>query len=116
MAKDPKGHGSNSRGKPIAGHPYHFKSDAELRYIAKDASEAARATRGMTQYDPNSHQRIDTEGKYLDQANNAASVLGYRARGGKQDQHPKSNEHAAAILASGPKSDPVPVHPSQKWS
>lgn len=84
--KDAKGHGSNGKGggMPIPGHDYHTKTDAQLRYIAKDASDAAKATRGMSMYDPNSHQRQDTEGKYLDQMNNAASVLGYRARGGAQ--------------------------------
>lgn len=85
--KDAKGHGSNGRaggGMPIPGHDYHTKTNAQLQYIAKDAHDAAVATRGMSMYDPNSHTRQDTEGKYLDQMNNAASVLGYRARGGQQ--------------------------------
>lgn len=43
---------------------YREKSDAELRYIMKDAGEAARAQRGMT-----------SEAKYLDQVNDAATVL-----------------------------------------
>ena len=83
--KDAKGHGSDARGgmsqdarrnagdaahgkvrgMPIAGHPYHTKTNDELQYIAKDASEAAKAQRGMA-----------SEGKYLDQVNDAATVLG----------------------------------------
>ena len=58
---------------PIAGHPYHKKTDAQLRYIIKDASEAAKAMRG--------HPTPDAELKYLDQINNAVTVLYYRARG-----------------------------------
>jgi hypothetical protein len=57
--------------KPIADHPYHLKSDAELKYIAKDAHEAAEAMRG---FDPKA------ECKYLDQMNDVATVLFYRAR------------------------------------
>jgi hypothetical protein len=57
--------------KPLAGHPFHAKSDAELRYIHMDASEAARAMQGHAP---------EAEAKYLDQANDAATVLGYRAR------------------------------------
>lgn len=101
--KDPLGHGSNGRGggkrlaKPIPGHPYHQKSDAELRYIAKDAGEAAQAMRGHSP---------DAENKYLDQVNDAASVMAYRRNGGKQDLGPA----AAQALASGDKSAPVPAH------
>lgn len=103
--KDARGHGSNAR--PIPGSPYHKKSDAELRYIIKDASEAARASRGMSSYNPHSGAREDSEGKYLDQVNDASTVLGYRDRGGQSD-HPDAV--AARALASGPKSAPVPLH------
>jgi hypothetical protein len=84
MAKDAKGHGSEKGGggMPLQGHPFHTKTNDELRFIAKDANAAANATRGMSLYDPNSHFRQDTEGKYLDQVNDASTVLGYRARGG----------------------------------
>jgi hypothetical protein len=109
MAKDALGHGSNARGgagrKPIPGHPYHAKTSDELRYIIKDASEAERATRGMSAYNPNSGKREDTAGKYSDQVNDAATVLAYRDRGGKSD-------HPADQLAGGPKSAPVPTHDS----
>jgi len=43
---------------------YRQKSDAELRYIIQDAGEAARAQRGMS-----------SEAKYLDQVNDASTVL-----------------------------------------
>lgn len=95
--KDALGHGSNTRGrKPIPNHPYHAKTEAELRYISKDAAEAARNMRGVND---------KAEGKYLDQVNDAQTVLGYRARGGKSDA-------PSDQLASGPKSTPVPVHDS----
>jgi len=60
---------------PLRGHPYHMKTDAELHYIARDAHEAARAMRG---HNP------QAEGKYLDQMNDAATVLYYRRKGGKR--------------------------------
>jgi hypothetical protein len=49
--------------------PLRNKSDAELQYILKDASEAARAMRG---YDSTA------EAKYLDQINDASTELYYR--------------------------------------
>lgn len=58
---------------PLKGHPYHEKSDAELHYIIKDAGEAARAGKGLS-----------SEGKYLDQVNDASTVLYHRRNGGKQ--------------------------------
>ena len=62
-------------GVPLKGHPYHKKTDAELRYIQKDAAEAAKA---MKFHAPRS------EAKYLDQVNDASTVLHYRSKGGKQ--------------------------------
>lgn len=53
----------------LRGHPYHGKTDAELRYIIQDAGEAARAMRG---------HNAQAEGKYLDQVNDASSILHYR--------------------------------------
>ena len=62
--------------KPIPHHPYHQKTDAELQFILKDALETARVFRGY-----------DAEFKYLDQANDVATVTHYRrqvaAQGGK---------------------------------
>lgn len=104
--KDALGHGSNGRGgrtaKPIPGHPYHGKSDAELRYIMKDASEAGKNAQEM-----GNDRGVN---KYADQVNDAATVLGYRARGGSQDTPEPSNAAAARAMASGPKSAPVPTH------
>jgi predicted RNA binding protein YcfA (HicA-like mRNA interferase family) len=60
---------------PLKGHPYHQKSDAELKYIQKDAHEAAQAMKG---HNPKA------EGKYLDQHNDASTVLHYRSKGGQQ--------------------------------
>ena len=49
---------------------YHNKTNDELRYIMRDAYEAAKAMRGMNP---------EAEGKYLDQVNDAATEL-YRRR------------------------------------
>ncbi|NDB69086.1 MAG: hypothetical protein EB015_13970, partial [Methylocystaceae bacterium] len=57
---------------PLGGHPYHSKSDSELRYIIKDAGQAARNMKGMDD---------KAEGKYLDQINDASTVLNYRRKG-----------------------------------
>ena len=54
---------------PLKGHPYHAKNDAELRYIIRDAGEAARAMQG--------HNR-QAEDRYLDQVNDAQTVLYHR--------------------------------------
>ena len=54
---------------PLSGHIYHAKTDAELRYIVRDAGEAARAMQG--------HDR-QAEDRYLDQVNDAQTVLYYR--------------------------------------
>jgi hypothetical protein len=48
---------------------YRAKSDAELRYIARDAHEAADAMRGHSPH---------AEAKYLDQVNDACTVLNER--------------------------------------
>lgn len=56
---------------PLEGHPYHDKSDEELRGIVKDAGETARIQRGMS-----------SEGKYLDQMNDASTVLYHRKQNG----------------------------------
>lgn len=55
--------------KPLKGHAYHTKSDAQLEYIIKDAREAAECFRDVP----------EVEAKYLDQINDACTVLGYRA-------------------------------------
>jgi hypothetical protein len=73
-----------SKEHPIEGHPYHYKSDESLRYIMKDAGEAAKAMR--------THGTISgdkAEAKYLDQVNDAATVLGWRKRNGTPDWYAK---------------------------
>jgi hypothetical protein len=55
--------------RPLPGHPYHGKTHAELKYIIDDASEAARLARG---YDDRA------EARYLDQVNDATTILYYR--------------------------------------
>ena len=55
----------------LPGHPYHQKSDAELHYIRRDAYQAAQAMKG---------HNSEAESKYLDQLNDAETVLGYRRR------------------------------------
>lgn len=55
--------------KPLKGHPFHKRSDAELLYIFRDASEAALAVSGHD---------AKAEAKYLDQANDAATIIHYR--------------------------------------
>lgn len=60
---------------PLIGHEYHTKTTAELNYIIKDAGNAAKAMKG---HDPKA------EAKYLDQMNDASTVLYYRQKGGKQ--------------------------------
>lgn len=57
--------------KPLPGHAYHDKNDAELRFIVKDAHEAACAVR--------SHD-ARAEAKYLDQINDACTILNWRRR------------------------------------
>jgi len=58
----------------LPGHPYHGKTDAELLYIVKDAGEAAQAMRGLND---------QAECKYLDQMNDACSIL-YARRNAKK--------------------------------
>lgn len=103
MAKDALGHGSDGGGgsgnranrMPLAGHPYHSKSDMELRYIQKDAHEAGRNAQEM-----GDHRGIN---KYADQVNDAATVLAYRARG--------DVSAAQALASNSPKSAaPAPTH------
>lgn len=54
---------------------YWKKTDAELHYIIRDAGEAARAMRGLNH---------DAECKYLDQVNDASTVLYQRQQAGHQ--------------------------------
>lgn len=60
-------------GKPLRGHRYHELSDDSLRFIMRDAGECARLAR-------NDWKDAAAEGKYLDQVNDARSILGWRMR------------------------------------
>ena len=88
---------------PIPGHDYHSKTNDELQFIQRDASAAAKNMQGMG--------NDKAEGKYLDQVNDASTVLGYRQRGGTD----LSKGPAAAVGAAHGISGPAtygPGHPS----
>ncbi len=74
---------------PLKGHPYHKKTEAELKYIIKDAGEAAMAMKGHNDA---------AEAKYLDQVNDAATVLHYRKRSGTSHLKESILESAIAIF------------------
>jgi hypothetical protein len=76
--------GRPSQQHPLEGHDYHRKSDAELRYIAKDAHEAAEAMK--------SHN-TRAENKYRDQANDSATVRYWRQKNGMPDWYKKKYGH-----------------------
>lgn len=59
--------------KPLKGHRYHDLSDDELHFIVRDAGEAAVYMRGHDER---------AEAKYLDQVNDATTVLAYRKKRG----------------------------------
>lgn len=73
-----------SQRHPLEDHPYHKKSESELRYIMKDAGEAAQAMKGHSP---------KAEAKYLDQVNDAATVLNYRKTSGMPDWYKKKYAH-----------------------
>jgi hypothetical protein len=58
--------------KLLTGHSYHFKTDAELLYIIRDAGEAARCMKDVD---------AKAEAKYLDQVNDASSIMHARRAG-----------------------------------
>jgi len=68
---------------PLPGHIYHEKSIPELQFIRKDASAAAKAMRG---HNP------QAEAKYLDQVNDASTILHHRAAFGLQQQPSPTKE------------------------
>jgi hypothetical protein len=69
--------------RPIPNSPNWGKSNEALRYIIRDASEAAKAMRG--------HDPI-AECKYLDQMNDAATVLAWRKRMALREQLAKGGK------------------------
>ena len=62
----------------LQGHPYHKKSNDELKFIIADATKAANNMAGFN---------YDAECKYLDQINDAVTVLRYRKDKGPIDAY-----------------------------
>ncbi|MFZ9589124.1 MAG: hypothetical protein ACO28V_05290, partial [Chitinophagaceae bacterium] len=85
--------GRPSQQHPIEGHEYHKKSDAELRYIMKDAGAAAKA---MKDHSPRA------ESKYLDQVNDASTVLSFRQRNGTPTWYKKKYGHVKESVDTPP--------------
>jgi len=83
--------GRPSQRHPLEGHDYHRKTDAELKYIAKDAHAAAEAMK--------SHN-TDAENKYRDQANDSATVRYYRQKNGMQPWYKKKYGHVNEEVVS----------------
>lgn len=69
---------------PLYGHPYHAKTEEELRYIMKDAGEARDLAHGMG--------NAENENKYADQVLDAGSVLYYRRQHNLPGPEDKPNE------------------------
>lgn len=65
--------GRPSQRHALEGHPYHKKSDDELRGIMKDANEAKKLAREMG--------NEKNENKYADQVNDASTVMHFRKNG-----------------------------------
>ena len=61
--------------KVLNGHPYHNNSDESLRYIIMDANEAAKCAHEMG--------NCFAENRYLDQVNDASTILYYRQKNKK---------------------------------
>lgn len=75
----------NEARMPLADHPYHKKTDAELKYIIKDAGKSAKDFKGEK-----------SEAKYLDQVNDASTVLYYRKT------HPDAVVNESTMGATAP--------------
>lgn len=75
---------SKSKQHPLEDHPYHKKTEAALKYVIKDAGEAAKA---MKDHSPKS------ESKYLDQVNDASTVLSWRKKHGMPDWYKEKYGH-----------------------
>jgi hypothetical protein len=76
--------GRPSQQHALEGHDYHKKTDNELRYVMKDAGEAAKAMRGHNE---------KAENKYMDQVNDASTVLHFRKTHGMPDWYKKKYGH-----------------------
>ena len=62
---------------PLRDHPYHELSNLVLRSIIGDAAKAARAMRGVDE---------KAECKYLDQVNDACTILYWRKQRDEADR------------------------------
>lgn len=58
--------------KVLNGHPYHNYTNDMLKFVIKDAGEAAKCAKELG--------NADAESKYLDHINNASTILYYRSR------------------------------------
>ena len=58
--------------KVLNGHPYHNYTNEMLKFVIKDAGEAAKCAQGLG--------NIASENKYLDQFNDASTILYYRQK------------------------------------
>lgn len=61
--------------KVLNGHTYHQYTNEMLKFVIQDASAAAKCAQGLG--------NIASENKYLDQVNNAATILYYRQKNKK---------------------------------
>ena len=93
--------GRPSQQHALEGHDYHKKTDNELRYVMKDAGEAAKAMRGHNE---------KAENKYMDQVNDASTVLHFRKTHGMPDWYKKKyghiKEEVSLDLVEGRTKDP----------
>ena len=116
MAKDAKGHGSEAR----SGHEHAIAKDTvknPLKGVFLGGPTAAQAEAKLRSRYGYSNKEISNlkGGPYDDTgAGHAARTQDWVDAAGGQPV--ASNAHAAATLASGPKSVPVDVHPAQSSS
>jgi hypothetical protein len=89
--------GYDRRGMPIKDHPYHHKTIAELDYISRDAHKAAEANHPRNGGDPKVHN------KYLDQVNDAQTILHYRRAHNVYGVRPKPPADAKLSVSADPK-------------
>lgn len=83
----------NKSTTPLADHPYHSKSDAELHYIIKDAGEASRLHDKM-------HKDTGKYNKYADQVNDAATILKHRKNTGVKEDAAGGSVGAGSIAVA----------------
>lgn len=97
--------GRPSQRHPLEGHEYHKKTDEQLRYIGKDAHEAAEAMKGHNE---------KAENKYRDQANDAATVRHWRQKNGTPDWYKKKYGHMKEEVEVVTEAEDPPFDPPYK--